>query len=219
MASINSIAYATDTGNTAAAKAAQGNKNTPVILNSNVAPGYDDLKALFNTSVPSYDVVWQPYYDSVALVSATAGTYKFFQAPNTGGNYLSNLSGANGRLAGDQAMLVKSIWFQFTNADTSKPIDVTVAKELFKTLYFKFWVMNKSYYDNNGLPFIDPQAGLTVSTQFYASQPFRRYNFPIDVVIPPNASFFVEATWSATTLAQTSTLQCTIEGVLYRGVQ
>lgn len=195
------------------------NNGSKIYLNSNIVDSYDNLSARFASQQPSVDVIWQEYYDTTTLATATALNYSFFRAPNTGGNALSNLAGSNGRLAGDQAMVVKAIKFEYYVPTAAVPVNLVELKNLYSQTYLQFWVMNKPYWDNNALCFVDPEASQVVSTTFHASQPFKPVNLPIEIIIAKNTSFYITATAPAVTLAATISIKCSICGVLFRGVQ
>lgn len=198
---------------------ANGQVGAKPILNNPVAPSLADLKELFATQQPAVDIIWKDIYDTApVLVTATAGSYNFFQSPNTGGSQFSNFKG-QGVLPSNQAMVVYDIGLELYNTDTSKSLDAAVIKEFLRTVYIQVQVADKVYADNMGLKFLADGSGVTAATQIYANQPFKAWHLPIYIVIPPQINFFVASSWAATTLAQTTYFKCTLSGVYYRGVQ
>jgi hypothetical protein len=164
-------------------------------LNPGALPPLSDLQAMFATNKPAVDVIWQEFYDSTPLTTATAGQYSFFQNPSALGRAFSNLVGGQGNLPSNYSMVVKAIKF-WTVDNSTKGVNTAETKNLFKSIYYQFKVGDKSYNDNQGTKF-----------------------FPVDIIIPPRISFYVDTSWASSTLTNTTTLYCSVLGGLYRNVQ
>jgi hypothetical protein len=187
-------------------------------LNPGALPPLSDLQAMFATNKPAVDVIWQEFYDSTPLTTATAGQYSFFQNPSALGRAFSNLVGGQGNLPSNYSMVVKAIKF-WTVDNSTKGVNTAETKNLFKSIYYQFKVGDKSYNDNQGTKFLMPGANIAVSTELYALNPFQWYNIPVDIIIPPRISFYVDTSWASSTLTNTTTLYCSVLGGLYRNVQ